>query len=108
MTVRFGSGRSITYYERNGMVMQADSPDATRGMPAKTRKSLRELYDTAVRKGYPVDLMSAKRAAAANDEYDASREANRRTVAQAEVAGSPQSRRISRRSGRITTKRRGR
>lgn len=107
MTVQFESGHKMFYkVNSKGVVLGGASIDDS-ASPVKTDFKLRELYDRAVGNGYKVELHS-KSEVERGERANAKRRAeNARDVASAEVSGTSQSRRISKRSGRIVSGRRG-
>lgn len=109
MRVKMSSGLTNVYHENsNGNVVT--SPDVTLSTPrlVNTDKSLRQLYDTAKNNGYEVTLYSKSDVSKARKDFAENSRANARIIAQGEVKGTAQSRRISSQDGRIRTQRRGR
>lgn len=106
MTVTFGSGAKNVYkMSESGVLLLASSLEDT-FTRANTNFSIRDLYDRAVERGYQVQIHSKKEVDEAVERNHARRAENRRDVAQAEVAGTGQTKRISKHSGRINSSRR--
>ena len=99
-------GRPTTYYESNGVLMRSNKLGGGIGMPVRnTFATLAEVYANAKEKGFEVKTHSASEVRAANKEYRRAREHNAREIANAEVSGTKQSKRLSKQSGRVRANR---
>ena len=107
MTITYSDGRRVTYFQNeSGMLMSATDIGTTVGTPVMSSNvDIATMYQRATDRGYDVELLSSDQVERNNDAYRQRRAENQRDIARAETSGTSQSRRISRNSGRINSRR---